>query len=102
MAKMAIEHIVSIPGIRDGKPFIARKSITVQYVAELYNHDWTANQIADEHDLTLGEVHAALSYYYDHKAEIDEAIRTSDELVKRIGTPAEELIRKLEARKRSR
>ena len=102
MANLAIEHIISVPGVHDGKPFIARKSITVQYIAGLYNHEWTANHIAEEHELTLGEVHVALSYYFDHKAGIDESIRTSDELVKRVGTPARDLIRKLEARKRSR
>ena len=41
---------------------------------------WTAYQgstpqeIADEFDLTLGEIHAALSYYFDHHEEIDKSI----------------------------
>lgn len=31
-------------------------------------------EIAGEYDLPLGAVHAALAYYYDHRAEIDESI----------------------------
>jgi uncharacterized protein (DUF433 family) len=37
---------------------------------------FTPEQIVEEHyhALTLGQVHAALSYYYDHKAAIDAEI----------------------------
>jgi hypothetical protein len=31
-------------------------------------------EIAEQFHLTLGEVHAALAYYYDHKDEIDRQI----------------------------
>lgn len=31
-------------------------------------------QIAEEYDLTLAEVHAALAYYHDHRPEIDRAM----------------------------
>ena len=30
--------------------------------------------------LTLAQLHAAMSYYYDHQAEIDEIMRREDEL----------------------
>ena len=35
-------------------------------------------QIAHAFNLTLGEVHAALAYYYDHQLEIDRSITESD------------------------
>jgi uncharacterized protein (DUF433 family) len=34
----------------------------------------SADEIANEYDLTLAHVYAALAYYYDHQSEIDKAI----------------------------
>lgn len=34
----------------------------------------SADVICNEYDLSLAEVHAALAYYFDHKAEIDRSI----------------------------
>ena len=42
-------------------------------------------------DLTPGQVHAALSYYFDHKEQIDQEIRESE-------TEAEALLQELERR----
>ena len=51
--------------------------------------------------LTLGQIHSALGYYYDHQEEIDEDIarrlRKVDELESRLGGSA--LARKLKALK---
>ena len=69
------QHIEITPWIAGGKPRIAGHRITVQDVAI-----WTgrmgqsADEIAAEHDLTLAEIHAALAYYFEHRAEIDQAI----------------------------
>ena len=35
----------------------------------------SADEIASEYDLTLSEIYAALAYYYDHRAKIDQSIR---------------------------
>jgi hypothetical protein len=35
----------------------------------------SADEIASEYDLSLSEVYAALAYYHDHRAEIDQSIR---------------------------
>lgn len=65
-------HIVSTPGICGGKPRIDGHRIRVQDVA--VEHEWQAlspEEICREHpELTLGEVHSALAYYYDHRDEI--------------------------------
>ena len=38
-------------------------------------HGWSAEEIHFQHaHLTLGQIHAALGYYYDHKAEFDAEI----------------------------
>jgi uncharacterized protein (DUF433 family) len=54
------------------KPRIAGQRIKVQHIAEYYDrYKWSVERIAGQFHLTLGQVHAALSYYYDHKSEID-------------------------------
>ena len=43
-------------------------------------HGWSAEEIARQHpDLTLGQIHSALSCYYDNKAEFEELIAESYE-----------------------
>lgn len=74
---LSIDHIVRDPDKHGGKPHIAGKGLTVQYIAELYKLDYTVDDLVEGFDLTPGQVHAALSYYFDHQAEIDEAIRES-------------------------
>lgn len=80
MSILPIEYIVRTPDISGGQPRIAGSRIRVQDIAVYNNAGWTANTIADELDLTLSQVYAALSYYLDHKDEIDEAIRNADAL----------------------
>ena len=41
----------------------------------------SADEIASEYGLTLGEVHAALAYYYDHRDVINAAIRSEEAFV---------------------
>ena len=70
---------VQILGGPDEKPYIEGHRITVQHVAEYHEHfGWSVARIAEGFGLTLAEIHAALSYYYDHKEEIDEAIRQDE------------------------
>src|SRR3954447_21974357 len=41
-------------------------------------HGWSAEEIHFQHPhLSLGQIHAALAYYYDHKAEMDAEIQRS-------------------------
>ena len=38
-------------------------------------HGWSAEEIARQHpDLTLGQIHSALSCFYDNRAEFEDAI----------------------------
>jgi uncharacterized protein (DUF433 family) len=47
----------------------------VQIAIDKYAHGWPAEEIQAQHPhLTLAQVHAALSYYYDHQAEMDAEI----------------------------
>ena len=69
------EHIEITPGIAGGKPRIVGHRITVEDVVVWHErHGKSTSRIADEYDLTLAEVHAALAYYRDHRPEIDRAM----------------------------
>ncbi len=77
---LAIETIVSDPNVRGGRPVIAGTGIMVSDIAAYTNYQgMTPDELAAQLNLTLGQVHAALAYYYDHKAEIDAEIRANRE-----------------------
>ena len=90
------QHIVTTPGTAGGKPRIAGRRITVQQIAIWHERlGMSPDEIASAYDLTLGDVHAALAYYHDHRPAIDAAIRDDDALVA-------ELRRKTPSRLRAR
>jgi uncharacterized protein (DUF433 family) len=99
MTNLSIDHIVRTPGICGGRPRISRKAISVQFIAALYKNDWTPEQIADEYELTFGEVYAALSYYFDHRDEIDQSTAEDAETIVNSARSARELLEELRARK---
>jgi uncharacterized protein (DUF433 family) len=102
MVTLTIAHIVSDPAKHGGKPYIAGKGITVQHIAALSNLGWTVQDLTEEFELTAGQVYAALSYYADHKEEMDQAIRDTMVKGQGIGTSLEEWQRRIEARKAGR
>ena len=68
----ATQHIVATPGVAGGKPRIDGHRITVQNVAVWHERlGMSVDEIAAEYDLTPGQVHAALAYYFDHRSEIE-------------------------------
>ena len=67
-----IKYIVIDPEIYGGRPTIAGHRIAVIDVAVWLRQGMTPDEIARQFHLTLAEVHAALAYYHDHKAELDE------------------------------
>ena len=76
---LALPEIISDPKLRGGRPVIAGTGLRVSDVAALYTfHDYSVVDIAAAHGLSLAQVHAALAYYFDHKAEIDDEIRSDD------------------------
>ena len=97
------QHIETTPGIAGGKPRIARHRITVEDIVVWHEHQGKSTaQIADEYDLTLAEVHAALAYYRDHRPEIDRAMELGRKYVDacRRGSTSK-VAEKLRQRKRS-
>ena len=79
-------YIVQDEGICGGKPRIAGTRMKVQHIALEYVHmGLNVNQICKSHPhITLGQIHAALSYYYDHQDEIEKDIKDDEEFAKRM------------------
>jgi uncharacterized protein (DUF433 family) len=73
---LSIDTIVSDPQVRGGRPSIAGRTITVSDLVGRYLVWGTSpEELAVQFKLTLGQVHAALAYYYTHQAEMDEEMR---------------------------
>lgn len=70
-------NVIAInPKLRQGRPYIIGTSVTVADIAIAKNyHSQNADNIAEWYGLTLPQVHSALAYYYEHKAEVDQTIR---------------------------
>ena len=68
-------HIELTPDTAGGRPRIHGRRITVEDIAIRHERlGKSPDEIAAEYDLTLGDVHAALAYYFDHREEIDARI----------------------------
>ena len=84
-ASILDKHIDINPDIVGGKPHIAGHRITVQNIAIWHERmGKSVDEISAEYGLTLAEIHAALSYYFDHQDEINKSIRESEILVKEL------------------
>lgn len=73
---LSINLITSNPQVRGGRPCIVGTGLRVTDIAMvMLFHTQDPGEIAAWYGITLAQVHAALAYYYEHKAEIDEDIR---------------------------
>ena len=76
------QHIEVSPDVRNGRPRIAGRRITVDDIVIMHRRlGQSVEEIAGKYDVTLADVHAALAYYYDHQAEVDRLIETDDAVV---------------------
>ncbi len=57
-------------------PMLSGTTIKViELVAEHLAYGWSPAEIHFQHPhLTLGQIHSALAYYWDHQAELDEEL----------------------------
>jgi uncharacterized protein (DUF433 family) len=85
-----------------GKPCIAGTRIRVWDIYVLHEQlGKTPDEILSDYlELSLADVHAALAYYFDHRAEIDAQMKTADDFVEQLkaltgpGPLAEKLARR--------
>jgi uncharacterized protein (DUF433 family) len=74
-AKTLDQHIETRPDIARGKPRIAGHRITVRDIVIWHERlGKGVDEIASDYGLTLADVHAALAYYFDHRADIDRGM----------------------------
>jgi uncharacterized protein (DUF433 family) len=80
---IAHEHIVLTPGTCGGRARIDGTRIRVQDVMIWHERlGRSAEQIVrDFPQLTLGQVYAALAYYYDHRTEVDGQLLEDEQTV---------------------
>jgi uncharacterized protein (DUF433 family) len=75
-------HIILDPHISGGKPHIAGHRITVQNIAIWHERlGKSPDEIASEYNLPLADIYAALTYYFDHRADIDMDIEASEDFI---------------------
>lgn len=68
-------HIEIAPDLRGGKPHLSGTRITVDDIVVMHlRMGQSLAEIAGKYDLSLAAVHAAMTYYYDHREEIDGLI----------------------------
>ena len=67
------QHIETSLDIAGGKPRVAGHRITVCDIVMWHERlGKSVDEIANDYGLTLADVHAALAYYFDHRADIDK------------------------------
>ena len=73
-------HISQTPGICGGRPVVRGTRIPVKVLVRYHQMNYTSTEILAGHTgLTPAQLYDALSYYYDHQAEIEADIK-ADEL----------------------
>ena len=83
MKKDMANKITKTPGICGGRACVAGHRVRVSDIAVLYEHEGlSADEIVGQYpSLTLGDVHAALAYYYDNIEEIRGDLHREREFV---------------------
>jgi uncharacterized protein (DUF433 family) len=94
-------RIVKTPGVRGGKPRIAGHRITVSDVAIWHERmGMSADEIVSDYpSITVSDVRAALSYYFEHRDEVDREIQDGEEFAERTRNQAPSLFEELKTRK---
>jgi len=85
MSDVLVQHIVKTPGVMGGKPRIDGHRIRVSDIVVWHEKmGWSPDEIVDQFPgLTLADVYAALTYYFDHRAEIEDEFAREAKLVEK-------------------
>jgi uncharacterized protein (DUF433 family) len=97
--------MISHPHIRldaQGVAWIDDTNVKViEVVLDRLAYGWSPEEIHFQHaDLSLAQIHAALTYYYDHQPTLDAEIARQEQVVHRLRQEAGEspLVARLKAR----
>jgi uncharacterized protein (DUF433 family) len=77
------EHVVLN---EKGTAVIAGTSMKVEHIIiEHLQYGWSPEELCYQHpNLTLGQIHSALAYYWDHREEMDRQIEEDVEMVRKL------------------
>ena len=83
MSVLQLSNKIEItPGIVGGQPRITGTRFTVKQIAVWHEFmGMSADEIATEYGLSLSDIYAALSFFFDHREEIMRAMQAEDDLV---------------------
>lgn len=99
MIATSYEHIVIS---EDGVPFISgTQTKVIELIVERVAYGWSAEELHLQHPyLTMGQIHSALAYYWDHTDALDEDIERRLAYVEdlRASNPPSQLRRKLKSK----
>ena len=99
MSQAEVGHITRNPSVCGGKPCVAGSRIRVQDVYVWHEmQGLSADEIVSRFpQLTMADVYAALSYYWDHRDEIERQMMADHELIesmkREFGSPLWEKLR---------
>lgn len=86
MSQTNIERIVSKPNVCGGKPCLAGTRIRVQDIYVWHElQGLSADEIVSRFaHLTMGDVYAALTYYWDHRDDIQRQMQEESDFVEQM------------------
>jgi uncharacterized protein (DUF433 family) len=101
LSETRYEHII----LNEARvPMIAGTTMKViELVLDHLAYGWSPEELHFQHPhLSLGQIHSALAYYWDHKAELDEDVERRLEIVDQLQqtNPSTSLAERLKARGR--
>jgi uncharacterized protein (DUF433 family) len=76
----------------EGRAWIDDTNVKViEVILDHIAYGWSADEIHVQHPhLSLGQIHAALSYYFDHQPEFDRKIEASLQKAERLAAEAKD------------
>ncbi len=79
-------HISKDPEVCGGKACIDGTRIRVMDIVGLHQHGYAPEKMLNVYSipLTLAQVYAALTYYYDHPEEIEASFKEDQEVVAKL------------------
>lgn len=78
-AKTVYAHVTKEPEVCGGKAAIDDTRVRVADVVYLHRQGMNPQEILVRYpQLSLGQVHAALAYYYDHRGEIEATLAAEE------------------------
>jgi uncharacterized protein (DUF433 family) len=83
LPSLSYPHISTQPQVMSGRPCIAGTRVRVMDIVAARQAGVPEDKLLDyfsSRSLTRSELHAALTYYYDHQDEIDAALAEDAEL----------------------